>query len=236
MENNSKQAILSIVGIAILVIAVVGVSFAFFTYSKQGETNNVITTGSIKFEYVEAENGMTITEQFPMSDADGVKRIGTDATNFQFHVTGTAPTNNAITYSVYVVPGDEPGLETDPESTHTTRMSYTSIGLALKALDGGVVETAYDAAKQDQKGTTLRLTKEPSGTDTKVAGGTITAGSKDVTHNYQMTMWVNDSVKISDTDANATYRATDVETGPNTAKEVYNTLYYSLKVNVTANA
>ena len=38
--NNSKQTVLSIVGIAILVIAVVGVSFAFFTYSKNGTTNN----------------------------------------------------------------------------------------------------------------------------------------------------------------------------------------------------
>ena len=48
--NNSKQTVLSIVGIAILVIAVVGVSFAFFTYSRQGERNNLITTGSIAFD------------------------------------------------------------------------------------------------------------------------------------------------------------------------------------------
>lgn len=53
MENNSKQALLSIVGIAILVIAVVGVSFAFFTYSKEGGADNVITTGSIVFSYNE---------------------------------------------------------------------------------------------------------------------------------------------------------------------------------------
>ena len=57
MENNSKQAVLSIVGIAVLVIAVVGVSFAFFTYSKEGTTNNVITTGSIAFEITETSNG-----------------------------------------------------------------------------------------------------------------------------------------------------------------------------------
>ena len=40
MENsNSKQVLLSMIGIAILIIAVVGVSFAFFTYSKTGEKN-----------------------------------------------------------------------------------------------------------------------------------------------------------------------------------------------------
>ena len=60
MENNSKQAVLSIVGIAVLVIAVVGVSFAFFTYSKTGTTNNVITAGSIVFEFTEAQNGLSL--------------------------------------------------------------------------------------------------------------------------------------------------------------------------------
>ena len=36
-----------------LVVAVVGVSFAFFNYSRQGTTNNVITTGSIVFNYLD---------------------------------------------------------------------------------------------------------------------------------------------------------------------------------------
>ena len=33
-NNNSKQMILSILGVVILVVAVVGVSFAAFSYSK----------------------------------------------------------------------------------------------------------------------------------------------------------------------------------------------------------
>ena len=55
-NNSSKQILLSVIGVAILVIAVVGVSFAFFSYSKTGETNNVITTGSISFAYNENNN------------------------------------------------------------------------------------------------------------------------------------------------------------------------------------
>ena len=34
--NSSKQVLLSVLGIAILVVAVVGVSFAFFSYTKTG--------------------------------------------------------------------------------------------------------------------------------------------------------------------------------------------------------
>ena len=50
-ENSSKQVLLSVLGIAVLVVAVVGVSFAFFTYSKTGEKNNTLTTGNIFFNF-----------------------------------------------------------------------------------------------------------------------------------------------------------------------------------------
>ena len=45
--NQGKRAVLAFVGIAVLVIAVVGVSFAFFTYSRTGDGNNIITAGKI---------------------------------------------------------------------------------------------------------------------------------------------------------------------------------------------
>ena len=46
MENN-KTMILSILGVLVLVIAVVGVSFAMYSFSAQGTKENVITTGSV---------------------------------------------------------------------------------------------------------------------------------------------------------------------------------------------
>ena len=35
-NNSSKQILLSVLGVAILVVAVVGISFAAFSYSKTG--------------------------------------------------------------------------------------------------------------------------------------------------------------------------------------------------------
>ena len=44
MENNNKKTlILSIVGILVLVIAVVGVSFAMYSFTGTGTKENVIT-------------------------------------------------------------------------------------------------------------------------------------------------------------------------------------------------
>lgn len=47
-----------------------------------------------------------------------------------------------------------------------------------------------------------------------------------------MTMWVNESVTISDTDATATYCASSSQCQG--GRSVYSDMYYSLKVNVSA--
>ena len=41
-NNSSKQILLSVLGVAILVVAVVGISFAAFSYSKTGTVENTI--------------------------------------------------------------------------------------------------------------------------------------------------------------------------------------------------
>lgn len=210
MENNSKQAILSIVGIAVLVIAVVGVSFAFFTYSKQGTTNNVITTGSIAFEFTETTNGLTLTNQFPQTVEEGK----TNAT-FDFKVTGNIPTTmSPIDYTVYAVPGDV--------VADKTRMKNSEIDFYLTTT-GGTVATAY--ATGAAVGDTIDTT------GLQIASGTIPASGSAVEHSYSMTMWVNDTVTISDTDTTKTYRASATGAGD---RAVYSDLFYSFKVRVDA--
>ena len=210
MENNSKQAILSIVGIAVLVIAVVGVSFAFFTYSKQGTTNNVITTGSIAFEFTETTNGLTLTNQFPQTVEEGKTND-----TFDFKVTGNIPTTmSPIAYTVYAVPG--------AAVADKTRMKNSEIDFYLTTT-GGTVATAY--ATGAAVGDTIDTT------GLQIASGTIPASGSAVEHSYSMTMWVNDTVTISDTDTTKTYRASATGTGD---RAVYSDLYYSFKVRVDA--
>ena len=51
-SNSSKQVLLSVIGVAILVVAVVGVSFAFFNYTRTGQQNTV-RTGQIYSQLIE---------------------------------------------------------------------------------------------------------------------------------------------------------------------------------------
>ena len=75
--NSSKQVLLSVIGVAILVVAVVGVSFAFFNYTRTGEANTV-RTGTIYFN--SSNDLIAVNNLFPVSKGDS--RIDS-ATNAQ---------------------------------------------------------------------------------------------------------------------------------------------------------
>ena len=220
MENNSKQAVLSIVGIAVLVIAVVGVSFAFFTYSKTGTTNNVITAGSIVFEFTEGKNGLALTDQFPQSAAEG-KRNPT----FTFSVTGTLPTTmQPINYRVYAIKGDLPA-----DHTEANRLKDSEVSLYLTTT-GGTITTGYGTDGAPATG--VNAGTATAGTGLQVANGTIEATGSKVEDTYSITMWVNNTVTISDTET-ATYRASASATA-NTDKPIYSDTFYSFKIRVDA--
>ncbi len=221
MENNSKQAVLSIVGIAVLVIAVVGVSFAFFTYSKTGTTNNVITTGSIAFEFKETSNGLSLTNQFPQSDAEGKTNK-----SFAFTVTGNIPTTmQPINYSVYAIKGDVPSGYAEAKRLKNSEIKFYA------TTTGGTIQSGYGTATDPDYGAVVDdAIDTPTGL--LIATGTIPASNSEVIHSYAITMWVNDSVTISDTDTTKTYCASaDICTG---SRAVYSDLFYSFKIRVDA--
>ena len=99
-SSNSKQILLSVLGVAILVVAVVGVSFAAFSYTQTGQYENKITTGAINMSYSNPTNGIDITDAQPVSDATG-KAYSEENEYFDFSVsatiTGTATINWVIT-------------------------------------------------------------------------------------------------------------------------------------------
>ena len=84
-SNSSKQILISILGVAILIVAVVGISFAAFTYARTGTTTNTITTGTITMSYTEGKNGITLTDALPITD-DAGKALSAEGQYFDFTV------------------------------------------------------------------------------------------------------------------------------------------------------
>ena len=90
-NEKNKKIILSVLGILSLVIITIGATYARFTYTRLGTTDNTITTGTLKFLYTENSKGGTgisITEAFPITDTEG-KNLTGDNKVFDFKVEGT---------------------------------------------------------------------------------------------------------------------------------------------------
>ena len=101
-KNKRKQILFSVLGILSILVITIGVTYAVFTYTKEGTTDNVVTSGTLKFLYTENNtngNGISITEAEPISDTKGKELVG-DNNVFDFKVEGTNTGSEVIPYEV----------------------------------------------------------------------------------------------------------------------------------------
>ena len=101
MENNnkSKKKLLSVVGFAIVVMALLGITYAFFSYTKTGGTNT-ISVGRIAFN--SNQSTISITNFSPISSEDAL----TDTDNvgvLTVHITGDTEHDSGIEYLLTAV-------------------------------------------------------------------------------------------------------------------------------------
>ena len=192
-NNSSKQILLSVLGVAILVVAVVGISFAAFSYSKTGEVSNTITTGTITMTYTEPTNGINLTDALPITD-DAGKILKGDGKTFDFTVGATVAGTTTINYVITAVKDAASDL---PDTGVKVYLTTTS----------GENETAVLGPKL-----VSQLDKTVDGNDAGAPAGqyvlktgTYTATGTD---NYRLRMWVDSNYGQHADDANTTEFAT----------------------------
>ncbi len=97
-NNSSKQILLSVIGVAILVIAVVGVSFAFFSYVYNGGTANTVQTGTIVFSASDSQ--LKLTNVFPTDAYDSGIAHENDVLTATVSVSGNTTYEEGIDFTV----------------------------------------------------------------------------------------------------------------------------------------
>ena len=213
-NNSSKQILLSVIGVAILVVAVVGVSFAFFTYTRTGSQNNTITTGSIVFNFTDGSDTINLVDHFPISTAEGLALTGTNNV-CTFTVTGKTVTGSSISYKVWAVPGDtmegknrfkDSEVFVNLQAVPETNASFTPAMTSTTA-------SAISALTSDTVDTTRKL----------LGTGTITGTGASISTNFTARMWVDATQVI-------------IGEGQTYTSDEYSDLYYSMKIAVTAEA
>ena len=204
-RNSSKMILLSIIGIAVLVIAVVGVSFAFFSYSRTGTSNNVIETGQIFMNFTEGGSTISLSNQFPMKNSEATAGLSASGSYMSFSVIGYSSGSSNIPYKVYAIRGaDESGKTRFPDSQISVFISSASTDT-----QGASVSNAIPSP------TPINSVAIASSTGWEIASGSIKSGtdlSTKQTDSYTLKMFVNDTVRISDTDPSVTW------TGASTAE------------------
>ena len=101
-KKDVRQILLSSLAILILIIAVIGISYAVWSQTFKGQKENTITTGKISFSYTESEtNNIKIENALPISDEQG-KKLNVNTEVFDFTVSNDSTIN--VKYDVIVTP------------------------------------------------------------------------------------------------------------------------------------
>ena len=207
-SNQSKKVLLSVIGVAILVVAVVGVSFAFFNYTRTSTNNQSIQTGQISFSSTQ-HGDISITNFFPTvpggANASNSSSVTIDISgsttysagmDYRIKAVDVSNTNANVPISV-VITDDIPagtGTEADPDSLVDGTATFTPQGTAgttgATLTDGLVLATGHIPASQDVEGTVTITAMIPANvaiTDTPV----------------ESTTWINGREYVSTSDWNA---------------------------------
>ena len=176
--NNKKQLLLSIGLVLILVLMIVGISYAAFKFVGEGKKLNTITTGAITMEYTESTNTISMTGALPTTDATGKVRL-TAGEYFDFTIKSNIQGNANINWEIAA----------EDITASAKKMNGKNIKLYLTKLDSTGAETQVMAPKVYNASTSANTkTGRPSGV-MSLATGTMSTSD---TTNYRLRMYVDE--------------------------------------------
>ena len=177
--DKKKQLLLSIGLVLILVLMIVGISYAAFKFVGLGNQPNTITTGAITMEYEESTNTISMTGALPTTDTTGKVRL-TKGEYFDFTIKSSIQGNTNINWEI---------AAEDITPSSAKKMAGKNIKLYLTKLDSAGAETQVMAPKVYNASTSANTkTGRPSGV-MSLATGTMSTSE---TTNYRLRMYVDE--------------------------------------------
>ena len=99
MKTKKKENIIIIAILVIMLIAIIGVSYAAFSFGQAGNVPNKITTGSITMTYTETDNSISLSNALPTTDKTGTTRLK-EGEYFDFTVSSEIVGDVNINYEI----------------------------------------------------------------------------------------------------------------------------------------
>ena len=177
--NNKKQLMLSVGLVLILVLMIVGISYAAFKFTGAGKKENSITTGVITMKYTESSNTISMNKALPTTDTTGKVRL-TEGEYFDFTLEGTIKGSENINWEIAA----------EDVTTGTKKIDGKYIKLYLTSLDDAGTETEVMAPAVYSVDTTENTyTGRPANMMSLAKGSTGTSFST----KYRLRMYVDES-------------------------------------------
>ena len=174
MKKKEKIVLLGL--ILLLVVTIVGVSYAAFSYSKRGEKVNTITTGQIVMTYTETDNIIQIDGALPTTDKTGTVQLKAGE-YFDFNISSTIVGNVNINYEISA---KEVG-----EST----IAGSNIKLYLTKLNGSEEEPLMTPETYHEETSENTYTGRPAG-EMSLYKGSMNSSEN---NNYRLRMYVDEN-------------------------------------------
>mgnify|MGYP004619711315 CR=1 FL=1 len=191
MKNKKKDLILILI-VFVLLIAIVGISYAAFNYAGTGQKLNTITTGTITMEYVESTNVISMNNALPTTDSTGKKRLN-DGEYFDFTVKSSIAGNTDINYEIAA----------KEESGNT--FSGSNIRYYLTTVDANGKETEVMAPRtyyEEPSGN--GYTGRPADMMSLYTGNLNQQGTTEV--KYRLRLWVDESYNPQNDNGGLVYK------------------------------
>ena len=176
--DKKKQLLLSIGLVLILVLMIVGISYAAFKFVGLGTKPNTITTGAITMEYTESTNTISMTGALPTTDATGKVRL-TEGEYFDFTIKSNIQGNANINWEI---------AAEDITASSAKKMDGKNIKLYLTKLNGEKEEEVMAPKVYNASTSANTKTGRPSGV-MSLATGTMSTSE---TTNYRLRMYVDE--------------------------------------------
>ena len=179
---KKKENIIIIVILLVMAIAIIGVSYAAFSYSGLGSKVNSITTGSITMTYTETDNTISLTGALPTADKTGMVRMN-PGEYFDFNVSSEIMGNVNINYEISAK--DITVLDGEQK-----KMDGSNIKLYLTKLnDDGTEEALMVPETYNEEASENTYTGRPSGEMSLYTSSMNSSESND----YRLRMYVDES-------------------------------------------
>ena len=177
MEKKSKK-IWIIGGLVLCLVAVIGITFAFFSTGGTQDTANTFTSGCLNIELTDASSSIKLTNTYPISDVEGV-----DSTSYDFTIRNTCdtPTNYSI------------NLESLNQVSNSLNADYIKVSLSSDTFDNVISKLS----------TNTKATPELDGAYESYTLYTASLGANE-TKTYHLKLWIDYDATVEQA-ANKTY-------------------------------